>query len=44
LIENWRRGYNRVRPHNTFGYRPPVPEATWASFMSAALFGTLGLS
>ena len=26
LIENWRRHYNRVRPHSSLGYRPPAPE------------------
>ena len=27
LIEQWRRGYNQVRPHSSLGYRPPAPEA-----------------
>ncbi len=27
LIEQWRRHYNRVRPHSALGYRPPAPEA-----------------
>ena len=27
LIEQWRREYNRVRPHSALGYRPPAPEA-----------------
>ncbi len=26
LIEEWRRHYNRVRPHPAQGYRPPAPE------------------
>lgn len=26
LIEDWRRHYNRVRPHSSLGYRPPAPE------------------
>jgi transposase InsO family protein len=26
LIEEWRRHYNRVRPHSSLRYRPPVPE------------------
>jgi transposase InsO family protein len=26
LIEEWRRHYNRVRPHSSLGYRPPTPE------------------
>jgi putative transposase len=27
LIEQWRRGYNQVRPHSAKNYRPPAPEA-----------------
>ncbi len=27
LIERWRSGYNRVRPHSALGYRPPAPDA-----------------
>jgi transposase InsO family protein len=27
LIENWRRGYNTIRPHSSLGYKPPAPEA-----------------
>jgi putative transposase len=27
LTECWRREYNRHRPHSSFGYRPPAPEA-----------------
>jgi transposase InsO family protein len=26
LIEDWRRHYNRIRPHSSLGYRPPAPE------------------
>ena len=26
LIENWRREYNRLRPHSLLGRRPPAPE------------------
>jgi len=26
LIEQWRRHYNRVKPHSALGYRPPAPE------------------
>jgi len=33
LIEQWRKDYNRIRPHSALGYRPPAPEAV----MSAAL-------
>jgi len=27
ITENWRQQYNKVRPHNSLGYRPPAPEA-----------------
>ncbi|MGE3702731.1 MAG: transposase, partial [Hyphomicrobiaceae bacterium] len=27
VIEEWRRHYNRVRPHSWLGYKPPTPEA-----------------
>jgi len=27
LTERYRQTYNRVRPHNSMGYRPPAPEA-----------------
>ena len=27
LIEQWRREYNRIRPHSSLGYQPPAPEA-----------------
>ena len=27
LAENWRKEYNRIRPHSSLGYRPPAPEA-----------------
>lgn len=27
VIEQWRRHYNRVRPHSSLGYRPPTPGA-----------------
>jgi hypothetical protein len=26
-IECWRKAHNTVRPHNSLGYRPPVPES-----------------
>jgi Integrase core domain len=30
VIEEWRRHYNRVRPHSSLGVKPPVPEvAAW---------------
>jgi len=27
LIEQWRKEYNQVRPHNSLEYQPPAPEA-----------------
>jgi len=27
LIEDWRRHYNRDRPHSSLGYNRPAPEA-----------------
>ena len=27
LIADWRKEYNQVRPHSSFRYRPPAPEA-----------------
>jgi len=27
LIEQWRREYNKIRPHSALGYQPPAPEA-----------------
>ena len=27
LIERWRRHFNTMRPHSSYGYVPPVPEA-----------------
>lgn len=26
IVEKWRRYYNTVRPHGSFGYKPPAPE------------------
>jgi transposase InsO family protein len=26
LIEEWRKGYNTVRPHSYLGDKPPAPE------------------
>ena len=26
LTERYRQTYNRIRPHNSLGYRPPAPE------------------
>ena len=37
LIERWREGYNRIRPHSSLGYRPPAPEAIAAGPPSAPL-------
>ena len=27
IIEQWRKHYNRERPHSALGWRPPAPEA-----------------
>jgi transposase InsO family protein len=27
LVGQWRREYTTIRPHSSFGYRPPAPEA-----------------
>ena len=27
VIEEWRKHYNTVRPHNALGYKPPAPES-----------------
>jgi putative transposase len=27
LIDQWRKEYNKIRPHSSLGYRPPAPEA-----------------
>jgi transposase InsO family protein len=27
ITEQWRRHYNKIRPHSSLGYRPPAPEA-----------------
>ena len=36
LIENWRRGYNTIRPHSSLGYKPPAPE-TRAPYLQNSL-------
>lgn len=37
LIEGGREHFNRVRPHNALGYRPPAPEVTAGGPPSVAL-------
>jgi len=37
LVEGWRKGYNRFRPHSSLGYRPPAPEAFMASIFTQGL-------
>jgi len=37
LIENWRKGYNQIRPHSALGYRPPAPEALMPGYGSTNL-------
>ena len=39
LTEEYRRTYNRVRPHSSLGYRPPAPRAVLAVDMVPALVG-----
>ena len=36
LVEQWRQEYNRVRPHSSLGYKPPVPEAIKLPSLAAA--------
>ena len=36
LTEVWRRHYNRVRPHSSLGYRPPVPETVLGPLVATA--------
>ena len=39
LTEQYRRTYNRVRPHSSLGYRPPAPETTWPTDPDPILVG-----
>jgi transposase InsO family protein len=39
LTEQWRRTYNRIRPHSALGYRPPAPEAVLVADRIPALVG-----
>ena len=32
VIENWRRHFNSIRPHETLGYKPPAPEVFVPAF------------
>jgi len=34
LIEQWRMGYNHIRPHSSLGYRPPAPEAVTVKILT----------
>ena len=50
IIENWRRHYNKERPHSSLGYKPPAPETLVSSptalpspLVRAAPTATLGL-
>ena len=31
IIEQWRKHYNHIRPHNSLGYRPSAPEVNVSS-------------
>ena len=44
LIENWRRDYNRIRPHSALGYRPPAPVVIQTSLPVTPLFSTPALT
>ena len=33
----WRQEYNTIRPHNSLGYRPPVPEAIMPKLQLAVI-------
>lgn len=37
LIEQWRHGYNQIRPHSALGYRPPAPKAIVPSYINSTL-------
>jgi len=43
LIENWRREYNKIRPHSSLGYKPPAPEAFMPTTGYAHMVGGLTL-
>jgi putative transposase len=34
LMEQWRREYNKIRPHSSLGYQPPAPEAILTAVMT----------
>ena len=36
LIERWRKAYNKVRPHNSLGCRPPAPESRRPCLLGSA--------
>ena len=31
VVEQWRNGYNTIRPHSSLGYRPPAPQTSTAT-------------
>ena len=39
LTEQYRRTYNRLRPHSSLGYRPLAPETTWSTYPFPVLAG-----
>ena len=39
VIENWRRHYNRVRPHSAIGYRSPASEIVISMLPLSAVGG-----
>jgi putative transposase len=43
IVESWRRHYNTIRPHESFGYKPPAPEvfvSAFAAWPAAQLWPT----
>jgi transposase InsO family protein len=30
VTEQWRKYYNKIRPHSSLGYKPPAPETSYS--------------
>ena len=42
LIENWRKEYNTIRPHNSLEYRVPASQTlAWKPVLAVAVGGEL---
>ena len=39
LTQQYRQTYNRIRPHNSLGYRPPAPETILSANLVPVLVG-----